>query len=441
MWLPRSNKTPGAYKLLPMPKEGSVDHLGPYSMEFVDDFTDIMPGAPRWGPGEGYFDVSDLPAEDSMLWQSRTRFGGIAQDWTNYPPHVQATLNAAKMSGKSTVEICFNASLFIVDLKHMKQYNAADDTKVRDVRLSAAHPKKWLLISKSEEGHWIVLDQDSCKEIDEGRGKRHLCHGAVLFEISSCRVGRVYVDKARHRAYHCLHADAFRGLLALPMSVWNQVQQGPQDISLPFSSEWHQLLFCHFEQTKFGGKRGRRVLHEDIVVGEITAHLRKRLYLQFLEKIQSWGGQVRLLLCFHGTKEANRAEIIENNFSMSKIGAGTGNQGWFGKGIYFGRRAYTSLGYNDGAELLCCLVAVKDVFTTPPPDSHKNSYHGKPCKEGYDAHLSPSGKELVVFNPRQILPCFTLHLSREVHLSGQQVMSVAASSYGKSSRSDYGPSL
>ncbi|CAE7596513.1 unnamed protein product, partial [Symbiodinium sp. CCMP2456] len=376
---------------------------------------------------------------EALLWQSRTRFGGIAQDWTTYPREAQAQLNRALVRGDRIVELCFHGSRFRVDLVNKKQYNATDMTKVRDVRLVNVQPKMWLLISKSEEAHWVVLDEANCKHIEEGLGERHLCHDAVLFEISNRRLGRLYIDKARQRAYDSLYEDAFRGLLALPRSMWAAVQECPQDVTLPPSSEWHQLLFRHFEATKFGGRKGKRVLNEDLFVGDITCHLRKRLYLQFLEKVHRFSERGRVLLCFHGTKPQNRAEIVDNGFSISKVGAGSGNHGWFGKGIYFGRRAYTALGYNRGAELLCCLVAVQDVFVTPPPDSSGNAYHGLPCKLGYDAHLSPSGKELVLFNPRQILPCFTLHLSKYVELSDQQAMSVPASTYDKSSPSDYRP--
>ena len=360
------------------------------------------------------------------------RAARFSADWHRTGPVIH---HMPRCRGDPKVKLHFGASQFIVDLNLMQQYNAADRTKVREVRLALSHPKKWILISKSSESHWIVLDESNCKDIEEGLGQRHLGHDAVLFEILNSRLGRVYVDKARQRAYDSLCHDAFRGLLTLPRCIWVKVSKGPQDLLLPPSSEWHQLLFRHFETTKFGGRK--RVQNEDLFVGGVTCHLRKQLYLQFVEKLHSWGGKARVLLGFHGTDSVNRAKIIENNFAMSKIGMSSGNRGWFGKGIYFGRRAYTSLGYNTGAELLCCLVVVKDVFTTPPPDSVRNPYHGQDCKNGFDSHLSPSGKELVIFNPRQILPCFTLHLSRPVHISSQQTVSAAATSYDKSSTSDY----
>ena len=419
-----------AYDIFPMPQEASMDHLQPQRAKYVDGFSD-MPGAPKWGPAEGH--VSDLPVNEEFLWQSRTLFGHLAQDWTTYPPEAQSRLSRAAQGGESSVELCFAGSRFLVDLKGLKQYNKLDRTRVRDVRYALSHKKKWILISKSAEMQWIVMDDAACRDIEQGCGKRHLGHDAVLFEARLHR-GTVYIDKARQRAYDSLRVDAFRSLLALPEAVWALLQPGSQDLELPQSSDWHDLLFRQFETTKFGGRQ--RARHEDLFVSRVTCHVRKRLYLQFMEKLCSWAGQARLLLCFHGTKEANRAQIVEDNFSMGRVSRSTGNFGWFGKGIYFGRRAYTALGYNEGSELLCCLVAVKDVFHTPPPDSSANPFHGKPCQEGYDAHLSPSAKELVVFNPRQILPCFTLHLSHPVECSGQQVF-IPATTYEKGSPSDY----
>ena len=98
------------------------------------------------GASEGSFDLSDLPAEEALLWQSRTRFGGIAQDWTTNPREAQARLNRVPVRGDQIVELCFGGS--------------------------------------------------------------------------------------RQRAYDSLYEDGF---------------QWPQDVTLPPSSEWHQLLFRHFE--------------------------------------------------------------------------------------------------------------------------------------------------------------------------------------------------
>ena len=146
-----------------MPMEGSLDPLRPLSQSYVDAFEDILPGAPEWGPGEGHVDLSALPAEDALLWQSRTCFGAVARDWTDYPQDAQAKINRAMRRGDTKVELSFGASRFLVDLERMKQYNRADRTKVRDVRRATVHAKKWIVMSKRAESHWVVLMSRAAK--------------------------------------------------------------------------------------------------------------------------------------------------------------------------------------------------------------------------------------------------------------------------------------
>jgi hypothetical protein len=162
-------------------------------------------------------------------------------------------------------------------------------------------------------------------------------------------------------------------------------------------------------------------MNDHVVIEEIRCHIRRHLIIQFLEKVKRMGSRGRMVVAYHGTSPGARQAIINDNFSMKRIGTNTNNQGWFGKGIYFARRAYTALGYaaEGDTELLCCLVLVSNVFNCPPPDNSANPYHGKPCAQGYDAHLSPTGKELVVFNVRQILPCFVLKVNQTIKTAGK----------------------
>ena len=39
-----------------------------------------------------------------------------------------------------------------------------------------------------------------------------------------------------------------------------------------------------------------------------------------------------IILAFHGTAETNIDNIVKNNFDFSRIGASTGNMGYYGKG-------------------------------------------------------------------------------------------------------------
>jgi hypothetical protein len=136
-----------------------------------------------------------------------------------------------------------------------------------------------------------------------------------------------------------------------------------------------------------------------------------------MAKVQDFGSDARVLIGFHGTLSTNHTPIMHSNFSMRRVGQGSHNNGWFGSGIYFARRAFTALGYNKGGkELLACLLVVQKTLPVPGPPGPGNKYHGQPCEEGYDSHLSPTGKELCLFNPRQILPCFLLELNSTNYL-------------------------
>ncbi|KAL6045080.1 Poly(ADP-ribose) polymerase catalytic domain containing protein [Balamuthia mandrillaris] len=110
------------------------------------------------------------------------------------------------------------------------------------------------------------------------------------------------------------------------------------------------------------------------------------------------------LLCFHGTAESNISNIIKHNFDFSKIGASTGNMGFYGKGIYFSEYSSYSMPYvRGGNKLLLCKVLVGRACKLSRVET------GVPCREGFDSHTSPCGKEIVVFSPGQILPIYVIH--------------------------------
>lgn len=56
-----------------------------------------------------------------------------------------------------------------------------------------------------------------------------------------------------------------------------------------------------------------------------------------------------------------------------------------------------------GTKLLLCKVLVGHSFRMSRVET------GKPQVEGYDSHISPCGKELVIFSPDQILPTYIIH--------------------------------
>lgn len=95
------------------------------------------------------------------------------------------------------------------------------------------------------------------------------------------------------------------------------------------------------------------------------------------------------------------------NFRLDRLGSNTGNQGAYGAGIYFSEFVATSKGYGNTL-LLCRLLPGRPYHVA----THK-SMLGSPVKPGYDSHLvgkdhKGRGRELVIFDVDQILPCYLI---------------------------------
>ncbi|KAF2074720.1 hypothetical protein CYY_003952 [Polysphondylium violaceum] len=109
---------------------------------------------------------------------------------------------------------------------------------------------------------------------------------------------------------------------------------------------------------------------------------------------------------FHGTDSKNIAPICTNNFSVPGTN-GVKNKtdsGWYGAGIYFSEYPEYSIGYiSDCNKILLCKVLLGKSFKC------NGLIVGQKCQSGYTSHLSPDEKELVIFHPDQILPCYVVH--------------------------------
>ena len=76
-------------------------------------------------------------------------------------------------------------------------------------------------------------------------------------------------------------------------------------------------------------------------------------------------------------------------------------------GIYFSEYPATSLGYGSNM-LLCRVLPGKTYDVTQRMD-------GQPLRAGFNSHRLQAdangyGQELVIDNPKQILPCYILHI-------------------------------
>ena len=116
-----------------------------------------------------------------------------------------------------------------------------------------------------------------------------------------------------------------------------------------------------------------------------------------------------VVLAFHGTKSRQVVDdILKDNFNPAFIGSAT-DAGFYGKGFYFSEFAETSLAYGGNQNMLLCRLLPGKTFDV----NHRMD--GQSIKQGYNSHRVAKnsqgyGNELVIDNPRQILPCYVLHV-------------------------------
>lgn len=120
------------------------------------------------------------------------------------------------------------------------------------------------------------------------------------------------------------------------------------------------------------------------------------------------GEESEVILAFHGTKLENIDPIVKNNFDIQRLGASTGDKGYYGAGIYFSEFPSVSMGYGNIGKLLLCKVLPGKTYTC------MHLMVGASCMPGYDSHgfdRDHNGryKELVIFNSDQILPCYVIN--------------------------------
>lgn len=116
---------------------------------------------------------------------------------------------------------------------------------------------------------------------------------------------------------------------------------------------------------------------------------------------------LKIMLAWHGTpRPETMKSITDNGFDMSKIGSGSGDQGYYGRGIYFIEYANVGQGYSGGnRSILLCLVITGKQYNWVG-----GAQTGCPKKKGYDSHIvrcgGSYGSEIVIFDSAQILPCY-----------------------------------
>eukprot|EP01083_Nonionella_stella_P300962 1030115_1 len=116
--------------------------------------------------------------------------------------------------------------------------------------------------------------------------------------------------------------------------------------------------------------------------------------------------ELNIVLAWHGTSAANLDSIVENNFTLEKLGAHTGNRGAYGAGIYFSEFANVSQAYGDG--LILCKVMLGKEYQM----NAANGQLGRALEVGCDSHVvvngsnNQYGQEVVIYDVDQVLPCY-----------------------------------
>lgn len=394
----------------------------------------MLPMAAAAIPRPGQWDAAFY----ETLWQNQTQFGEM-DPWNTYQSELQCDLEAAWSGGKKSITVGIKGHQFSIDFEAMTQRNVADPSKVRNIRRHKAPRCLWFLVRESVTA-WSAerLPDHVTDLIESGLGERVTVDGAPCIRVKHDEL-KLCVDKAAMRAYvdgGDGHTRGYYTIVSLPQNLVTYLPPDYRRTRMNPTAHHYRKIVQLFENTK--GSKRRMIDNDHLKVVSIDCAMQRRICMEFWQTVglkRARNPKTRILLAFHGTTETAAERITKGNFSRRKISTNTKNDGWFGKGFYFSERAYTALGYqagNGSTTLLASLVVVENTFECPLPDDWRNPYHGKECKAGYDSHYSPGRKELVVFSPQQILPCFLLRLNTNVIFSnsfqdydGLQLESVA----------------
>ncbi|CAG5130807.1 unnamed protein product, partial [Candidula unifasciata] len=139
----------------------------------------------------------------------------------------------------------------------------------------------------------------------------------------------------------------------------------------------------------------------------VSPHVVKR-FREYQKKLKKERGEELSypVLGFHGTNEKNIKSICEQGF---KTPGDSGFQqktdaGFFGAGVYFSEYPSYSMSYiQGGSKLMLCQVLPGKVYEC------QSMIVGAALMKGYDSHMSPCKKELIIFNSAAILPCYIIY--------------------------------
>ena len=188
--------------------------------------------------------------------------------------------------------------------------------------------------------------------------------------------------------------------------------QGSKDQHLLLQLYSHRYLNNHdvlefVKALKTQGMRMDKI--ENVLKPELVNEF--ELYWNLMKR-RSEGAEPKPNIAYHGTSQNNINSILDRGLLVPGVGKGADvkhatDSGWWGKGIYLSPDANLSIGYcRDSNKLLICAVLMGRSYKCT------GRLDGKPCQEGYDSHIDPSGKEWIVFDPAQVIPCYLVSFAR-----------------------------
>nr|KAI8728513.1 CAunnamed protein product [Biomphalaria glabrata] len=152
-----------------------------------------------------------------------------------------------------------------------------------------------------------------------------------------------------------------------------------------------------------------RVLKVDYVVSPKVV----KNFRQCQEKLKKTRGESFSypILGFHGTDQKNIRPICENGFKApgDKGFKHKTDSGWYGAGVYFSEFTKYSMAYISGCtEIMLCQILPGKVYMC------SGLITGSSLKDGYDSHMSPCKKEVVIFDTAAILPCYIIYFEQAI---------------------------
>jgi hypothetical protein len=173
-------------------------------------------------------------------------------------------------------------------------------------------------------------------------------------------------------------------------------------------------MYCYEEYAPSDFKTVRLTLPRVNVI-RVENVLSPKHEAAFKAKVQEFKRRkipVKVEFAYHGTMETIVPLIVKNNFRVPDKSTqhSSGNNGWYGDGVYLSPFPDTAAAYCRGeGKLIVANVIRGRVYTC------KGIQMGIPLQNGFDSHCSPCGSEWVFYDNAQLLPVAVIHFNYESH--------------------------